>query len=165
MGGRGNLGSKQFKNTTKEGVLDTLNKRDIRLLKEGKLIKDPYAITHKELATLSALSEIADLKHIKAIDISSKREDKPLVAVKVNRKTANGEIVSVPTLYVSKSMSRKGYKHMNKAVGGKGIKGFSLTKKASNKKPKAKIDNGNPRTRKKTDEEKALGLLRSLGLK
>lgn len=158
MGGRGNLGSKHFKHTTKGEVLQAFKRRNIVLMKDSKVINDPNMITNKELATLSALSEVEDLKYVKFVDITNRMSEKPIVAVNLNVKKGNGEVAKVPTVLVSKSLSSKGFNYMNKIMGEKGVRGFTIKKKPSKKKPVNRV------TRNSSEADQVKEFLKSLGL-
>lgn len=159
MGGRGSLGTRDFKYVNKKSVLDALKEKNITLMRNGKPVTDSKNISNKELATLSVLAETLNnrgsITH-NIIDIAPTRENKPMTSSKVKKGDAVYRKLTVNDKHI-----KQGYKHMNNLYKKNGGLKQVVNKKL-NKKPSKPKTSGNPRT-EPTSFNEFLAYAKSLG--
>ena len=160
MGGRGSLGTRDFKYSSKESVYKALKDKQIILMRDGKVIKDAKNISNKELATLSALAETLNnqgsVKH-DIIDIAPTKEGKAMTSSRV--KTKSGNIYR--KLTINDKHMKQGYKHLDSLYKKKGGLKQVIYKTVNKRKPVAQTK-GNPRTKKKESLDDFLAYAKSL---
>lgn len=142
MGGRGTLGTRDFKYLNKDSVFNALKDKHIILMRDGKQIKEARQISTKELGVLSklasTLNEKGTVKH-NVIDIASNGGK-----VMSSKKVTNRSGQTYRKLVVDKTHANKGVKHLDKLYKSSGGMTGVLSKTFT-KKPKKQQAKANPR--------------------